>query len=258
MQKTNSKTSRTEEIYVTLGLAMTFQIYQKQDPWKKKTGKLDFFKIKNCSVKVTVKRRKRQAPIFAKHISDKELVSKTYKELLKFKNKKITQFYFFQVNLLEYRRFITLCQFLFYSSESVIHLHISTLFKNSFPMQVITEQPNFKTGKGLNRHLAKVHIEMANKHMLHLVSQCCCSVPKLCLIETPWTAARQASLSLTISQSLPKFMSIESVMPFDHLIFCHLLLILPLVFPSIRVSSSESALHLRWPKYWSFSIKSFQ
>ena len=71
---------------------------------------------------------------------------------------------------------------------------------------------------------------------------------------TPWTAACQASLSLTISQSLPKFMSTESVMPSSHLIFCHPLLLLPSIFPIIRVFSNESALHIRWPKYWSFSF----
>ena len=72
------------------------------------------------------------------------------------------------------------------------------------------------------------------------------------LFATPWTAARQASLSLTISWSLPKFMSIESVMPSNHLIFCCPLLLLPSIFPSIRVFSNESAVHIRWPKYWSF------
>ena len=71
---------------------------------------------------------------------------------------------------------------------------------------------------------------------------------------TPWTAARQASLSITNSQSPPKPMSIESVMPSIHLIICCPLLLLPSVFPSIRVFSSESALHMRWPKYWSFSF----
>ena len=70
---------------------------------------------------------------------------------------------------------------------------------------------------------------------------------------TPWTAARQASLPFTISQSLLKLMSKESVMPSNHLLFCHPLLLLPSVFPSIRVFSSESALLIRWPKYWSFS-----
>ena len=71
---------------------------------------------------------------------------------------------------------------------------------------------------------------------------------------TPWTAAHQASLFITNSQSLPKFMSIESVIPSNHLILCHPLLLLPSIFPSIRVFSDESVLHIRWPKYWSFSF----
>ena len=71
---------------------------------------------------------------------------------------------------------------------------------------------------------------------------------------TPWTAAFQASLSITNSRSLLKLMSIESVMPFDHLILCHPLLLLPSNFPSIRVFSNESVLRIRWPKYWSFSF----
>ena len=69
-----------------------------------------------------------------------------------------------------------------------------------------------------------------------------------------WTAARQASLSVTNSRSPPKPMSIELVVPSNHLILCHLLLLLPSIFPSIRVFSNESALHIRWPKYWSFSF----
>ena len=71
---------------------------------------------------------------------------------------------------------------------------------------------------------------------------------------TPQTAARQASLSITNCRSLPKPMSIESVMPSNHLVLCHPLLLLPSIFPSIRVYSNESALHIRWPKYWSFSF----
>ena len=71
---------------------------------------------------------------------------------------------------------------------------------------------------------------------------------------TPWTTARQASLSITSSWSLLKLMSIESVMPSNHLILCYPLLLLPSVFPSIRVFSNESALCIRWPKYWSFSF----
>ena len=71
---------------------------------------------------------------------------------------------------------------------------------------------------------------------------------------TPWTAARQASLSITNSQSLFRLMSIESVMPFSHLILCCPLLLLPPILPSIRVFSNESILCIRWPKYWSFSF----
>ena len=74
------------------------------------------------------------------------------------------------------------------------------------------------------------------------------------LFATPWTAARQASLSITNSQSLPRFMPIESVMPSNHLILCHPLLLLHSIFPSIWVFSNESTLHIRWPKYWSFSF----
>ena len=71
---------------------------------------------------------------------------------------------------------------------------------------------------------------------------------------TPWTAARQASLSITNSRSLLKLMSIEPVMPSNRLIVCHPLLLLPSIFPSIRVFSNECVFHIRWPKYWSFSF----
>ena len=74
------------------------------------------------------------------------------------------------------------------------------------------------------------------------------------LFVTAWTTACQASLSITNSWSLLKLMSIESVMPSNHLILCCSLLFPPSIFPSIRVFSSESALHIRWPKYWSFSL----
>ena len=80
------------------------------------------------------------------------------------------------------------------------------------------------------------------------------SLSSVRLFVTPWNAARQASLSITNSRSLPKLMSIESVTPFNHLILCRPLLLLPSIFPSIRVFSDESALCMRWPKYWSFSF----
>ena len=74
------------------------------------------------------------------------------------------------------------------------------------------------------------------------------------LFVTPWTAAHKASLSITNSRSLPKLMSIEMVMPSNHLILCRPLLLLPSIFPSIRVFANESSLHISWPKYWSFSF----
>ena len=80
------------------------------------------------------------------------------------------------------------------------------------------------------------------------------SFSRVRLLVTPWTAAHQASLSFTISQSLLKLMSIESVMPSNHLILCHPLLLLPSIIPSIRVFSNESVLCIRWPEYWSFSF----
>ena len=80
------------------------------------------------------------------------------------------------------------------------------------------------------------------------------SLSRVRLFETPWTAARQVSLSITNSRSPPKLMSIKSVMPSNHLILCRPLLLLPSIFPSIRVFSDESVLHIRWPKYCSFSL----
>ena len=74
------------------------------------------------------------------------------------------------------------------------------------------------------------------------------------LFVNPWTAAHQASLSITISQSLLKLMSIKSVMPSNHLVLCPLFLLLLSIFPSIRVFSNELVLHIRWPKYWGFSF----
>ena len=76
------------------------------------------------------------------------------------------------------------------------------------------------------------------------------------LFVTPWTIACQAFMSFTISQSLLKLVSFESVMPSNHLILCHPLLLLPSIFPTIRGFSNELVLHIRWPKYWSFSFSS--
>ena len=89
---------------------------------------------------------------------------------------------------------------------------------------------------------------------IHLRFSSVQSLSRVRLFATPWTAACQAFLSITNSQNLVKLMSIESVMPSNHLILCHPLLLLPSIFPSIRVFSDESALLIRWPKYWSFSF----
>ena len=89
-----------------------------------------------------------------------------------------------------------------------------------------------------------------NKRSIVVVQSLSC----VSLSATPWPAAQQSSLSFTTSQSLLKLMCIESMMPSNHLILCYPLLLLPSIFPSIRVFFSELALHLRWPKYWSFNI----
>ena len=86
---------------------------------------------------------------------------------------------------------------------------------------------------------------------------CCSAVQSLSFVQlfvTPWTAACQASLSIMDSQSLLKLMFIKSVMTFNHLILCHPLLLLPPIFPNIMVISKGSVIHIRWPKYWSFSF----
>ena len=99
-------------------------------------------------------------------------------------------------------------------------------------------------------HVQEVWIPHDLKKPKH--SQSVQSLSCVWLFATPWTAACQASLSITNSQNLLRLMSIESVMPSSHLIFCHPLLLLPSIFPSIRVFFKELALHIRWPKYWSF------
>ena len=116
---------------------------------------------------------------------------------------------------------------------------------------------------GVNKNLSSIYhdtiwgincITKTLSGVLYLIIQFS-SVAQSCpTLVTPWTAARQASLSIINSQSLLKLMSIESVMPFSHLILCHPLLLPLSIFPSIRVFSNESALRMRWPKYWSLSL----
>ena len=97
------------------------------------------------------------------------------------------------------------------------------------------------------RNNSKQYFSKHTFSSVHLLS-------RVWLFATSWTAARQASLSITTSWRLLKLMSIESVMPSNHLIFCCPLFLLPSIFPSIRVFSNELVLHIRWPKYWSFSF----
>ena len=99
-----------------------------------------------------------------------------------------------------------------------------------------------------------IHCTVFKEYTMTQTSVQFCSLSHVQLFETPWTAAHQASLSINNSWSLLKLMSIESLMPSNHLILCKPLLLWPSIFPSIRVFSNESVLHIRWPKYWSFSF----
>ena len=113
-------------------------------------------------------------------------------------------------------------------------------------------------GEDLHINFTKEEISMANEHIerysMSLTFQFSSVAQSCWLFETPWIAARQASLSITNSQSSPRFTSIESVMPSSHLILCRPLLLLPPIPPSIRVFPNESTLRMRWPKYWSFNF----
>ena len=109
-------------------------------------------------------------------------------------------------------------------------------------------EPLFPSVSSSLKHVQKTRLRKFRNHSVQSLSH-------VQLFATPWTAACQASLSITSSRSLLKLMSIESVMPSNHLILCRPLLLLPSIFPSIGAFSNESALCIRWPKYWTFSFK---
>ena len=109
------------------------------------------------------------------------------------------------------------------------------------------------TGEKQTTH--KSQFVKKNTYIFNSKNNCCCSVAKSCLtLHYPMDCSTQASLPFTLFWSLLKLMSIESVMPSNHLILCHPFLLLPSIFPSMRVFSNELALHIRWPKYWSVSF----
>ena len=129
--------------------------------------------------------------------------------------------------------------------------HNTSVF--SIIVNVQKQLPNHICPYGFSEHCGR----NMGSFKLHLSWEvpCCCSVAQLCpTLWDPWTGAYQASLFFTISQSLLKFMSIDSVMLSNHLILCHPLLLMALIFLSIRVFSNESALHIRWPKFWSLNF----
>ena len=106
-------------------------------------------------------------------------------------------------------------------------------------------------------YIFQLHFHFLFMKVINLVISSVQSLSRVRLFATLWTAARQASLSITNSWSLSKPMSITSVMPSNHLILCRPLLLLPSIFPNIRVFSNELALHIRWPKHWSLSISPY-
>ena len=145
------------------------------------------------------------------------------------------------------------------------HLYITDRFSPHVTHDSNPASPSLLKMRGFQKASARDRARIqtwVNREYLSIISFLFATIQSLSqvrLFETPWTAALQASLSITNSQSLLKLMSIELVMPSNHLILCHPLLLLPSIFPSIKVFSNESVLRIRWLKYWSFSFSmSFQ
>ena len=139
------------------------------------------------------------------------------------------------------------------SHPSILPVIHSSTWSSTHPSSQSCTFPSFHSFIHFHIHLP-THPSTPPFFIIHPSFCLVQSLSHIQLFATPWTAAHQASLSITNSQSSLKLMSIESVMPSNHLILCRPLLLLPSVFPSIRVFSNESALHIRWPKYWSFSF----
>ena len=136
-----------------------------------------------------------------------------------------------------------LCSWEFYSKNTGVGCH--ALLQRIFPTQALN--PGLLHCRWIFYRLSHQGSPVSHISLVQ-------SLSRVQLLVTPWTAAHQASQSITSSRSIPKPMSTESVMPSNHLILCHPLLLLPSILPSIRVFSNESALHIRWQKYWSFSF----
>ena len=130
--------------------------------------------------------------------------------------------------------------------EMGLPAHLTGLLRNLYDSQEAAVRTGHETADWLK--LGR------NKTRLYIVVAVIQSLSHVRLFSTPWTTAHQASLPFTISRSWLKLMPIELVMPSNNLVFCHPLLLLLSIFPSIRVFSNESALHIRWPRYWSFSF----
>ena len=142
------------------------------------------------------------------------------------------------------RQFYLYLSFLFYPNQCLRNIRITTI--NSVAWVILLTLQLLCPMEWINFYLYPSQI----MYQFNSVQ----SLSHVWLFETPWIATRQASLSITNSRSSIKLMSIESVMPSSHLILCHPLLLLPPIPPSIRVFFNESTLHMRWPRYWSFSF----
>ena len=146
-------------------------------------------------------------------------------------------------------------ELLFFSAQPSLWVQLSHLYMTTgktIALTIQTCEMKISPAKPINKE--------CHSHQWFLASKCESVQFSRSVVSDSWTAACPASLSITNCRSLPKPMSIESVMPSNHLILCHPLVLLPSIFPSIRVFSNESALHIRWPKYWSFKLQhqSFQ